>query len=194
MTHRGQEFPGDFAATLAAAQDGETEALRGLFDWLAAPVAGFLRNRGAADPDGTANEVFLRAFRTVHTFRGDAYQFRTWIFTITRNLLIDERRRAARRVELVFEDPADGRTIVAGDVEADALAALGDDRVRDLLSHLSPDQREVIALRVIADLSVDQVAAITGRGYEAVKALQRRGLGALRRALERAGHGVPVAR
>ena len=189
VTHRGQEYQGDFAATLAAAQVGEAWALRELFDWLGAPVAGFLRSRGAHDPDGSANEVFLRTFRTVHTFRGDAYQFRTWVFTITRNLLIDERRRAARRVELVL---VDGRTTAAepfGNSENDALEALGDDRVAELLSHLSPEQREVIALRVIGDLSVDQVAAITGRGYEAVKALQRRGLAALRRALER--EGVP---
>lgn len=197
VTERGQEYQGDFAATLGAAQHGEAWALRELFDWLGAPVAGFLRSRGAHDPDGSANEVFLRAFRTVHTFRGDAYQFRTWVFTITRNLLIDERRRAARRPELVLVDSgrrsgsgavgADvaGPDLVGGDAEADALAALGDDRVAELLAHLSPDQREVIALRVVADLSVEQVAAITGRGYEAVKALQRRGLAALRRAIER---------
>jgi RNA polymerase sigma-70 factor (ECF subfamily) len=114
------------------------------------------------------------------------------VFTITRNLLIDERRRAARRPELVLVGSGHragfdlaGAGVPGGDVEADALAALGDDRVAELLAHLSPDQREVIALRVVADLSVEQVAAITGRGYEAVKALQRRGLAALRRALER---------
>ncbi len=185
MTHRGQEFPGDFAVTLAGAQGGEPQALRDLFEWLGPPIAGFLRSRGATDADGTANEVFLRAFRTVQTFRGDAYQFRTWVFTITRNLLIDERRRAARRVELVFDDLNGGRRDPAGDAEEDALAALGDERVAELLRQLSPEQREVIALRVIADLSIDQVAAITGRGYEAVKALQRRGLAALKRVIER---------
>jgi RNA polymerase sigma-70 factor (ECF subfamily) len=189
VTHRGQEYRGDFAVTLDAAQTGEAWALRELFDWLGAPVAGFLRSRGAHDPDGSANEVFLRTFRTVHTFRGDAYQFRTWVFTITRNLLIDERRRAARRVELVFDDGRANLPEPVGNAETDALDALGDERVAELLSVLSPDQREVIALRVIADLSIDQVAAITGRGYEAVKALHRRGLAALQRALER--EGVP---
>jgi RNA polymerase sigma-70 factor (ECF subfamily) len=189
VTNRESGFRGDFAAVLEAAQAGEGWALRQLFDWLGAPVAGFLRSRGAHDPDGSANEVFLRAFRTLHTFRGDDYQFRTWVFTITRNLLIDERRRASRRVELVFDDGT-GRTLEpVGDAEADALERLGDDRVAELLAHLSPDQREVIALRVIADLSFDQVAAITGRGYEAVKALHRRGIAALQRALER--EGVP---
>jgi RNA polymerase sigma factor (sigma-70 family) len=186
----GPEFRGDFAAALAGAQSGEAWALRALFDWLGAPVAGFLRSRGAHDPDGSANEVFLRAFRTVHTFRGDAYQFRTWVFTITRNLLIDERRKAARRVELVFDDGTRSpRAEPTGNAEDDALSALGDERVAELLAVLSPEQREVIALRVIADLSFDQVAAITGRGYEAVKALHRRGIATLARTLER--EGVP---
>lgn len=189
VTQRGREFPGEFADVLIAAQAGEPLALRELFDWLSPAVAGFLRSRGAHDPDGFANEVFLRAFRTIQTFSGDDQRFRTWVFTITRNLLIDERRAAARRVELVFDDGrAPGRE-PRGDAEADALTALGDERVAELLAHLSPDQREVIALRVIADLSVDQVAAITGRGYEAVKALHRRGIAALRRAIER--EGVP---
>ncbi len=190
VTGSGPEFRGDFPSTLEAAQTGEAWAMRAMFDWLGAPVAGFLRSRGAHDPDGSANEVFLRVFRTVHTFRGDAYQFRTWVFTITRNLLIDERRRASRRVELVFDDGS-GRSLAepTGDAEDDALARLGDDRVGELLALLSPEQREVIALRVIADLSFDQVAAITGRGYEAVKALHRRGISALARALER--EGVP---
>lgn len=189
VTQRGREFPGEFTDVLTAAQAGDAPALRELFAWLAPAVAGFLRSRGAHDPDGSANEVFLRAFRTIHTFHGDDGRFRTWVFTITRNLLIDERRAAARRVELVFDDGRTPSREPRGDSETDALTALGDERVAELLSHLSPDQREVIALRVIADLSVDQVAAITGRGYEAVKALHRRGIAALRRAIER--EGVP---
>jgi RNA polymerase sigma-70 factor (ECF subfamily) len=55
---------------------------------------------------------------------------------------------------------------------------------------LSPDQREVIALRVVADLSVEQTAAAVDKSYEAVKALQRRGLATLRRTLSDP-EGVP---
>ena len=42
-----------------------------------------------------------------------------------------------------------------------------------LVSHLSPERREVLLLRVVADLSVEEIAAVLGKSYEAVKTLQR---------------------
>ena len=57
------------------------------------------------------------------------------------------------------------------------------DRVQALLGLLSPDQREVLMLRIVADLSVDETAAVVGKSHEAVKALTRRGIAALRRAI-----------
>lgn len=52
-----------------------------------------------------------------------------------------------------------------------------------LLANLTEDQRSVIALRVIADLSLEATAAIVGKRVGAVKALQKRGLESLRRQL-----------
>jgi RNA polymerase sigma-70 factor, ECF subfamily len=60
----------------------------------------------------------------------------------------------------------------ANDAQARALA---------MLASLTPDQAEVVALRVLGDLSLEQVAAITGRKVNAVKQLQHRALQALRR-------------
>jgi RNA polymerase sigma-70 factor (ECF subfamily) len=62
--------------------------------------------------------------------------------------------------------------------------------VHALLERISPDQSEVLLLRIVADLSVDETAAVVGKSYEAVKALQRRGLAALRRQLSEE-EGVP---
>ena len=70
-----------------------------------------------------------------------------------------------------------------GDVEDDVFARLADERIRGLLEQLTPDQRDVLLLRIVADLSIDETASVLGKGYEAVKALQRRGLTDLRRAL-----------
>jgi RNA polymerase sigma-70 factor (ECF subfamily) len=103
------------------------------------------------------------------------------LFTIAHNAAIDDARRRRRRVKETRLDS--GASAAGGDVEVDADSLLSQQRVDALLSSLSPDQREVIMLRVIADLSVDQTAATVGKSHEAVKALQRRGLAALRRAL-----------
>jgi RNA polymerase sigma factor (sigma-70 family) len=96
--------------------------------------------------------------------------------------LTDDRRRRGRRPT---SEPLSGREEVrnGGDVEAEALASLGDERVRSLLGMLSPDQRAVLALRIIGDLTVEQVAEAIGKRPGAVKALQRRALAALRKVL-----------
>jgi DNA-directed RNA polymerase specialized sigma24 family protein len=63
------------------------------------------------------------------------------------------------------------------------LERLGADRVRELIAMLSPDQRAVLLLRIVGDLSIEQVARVVAKRPGAVKALQRRGLATLARAL-----------
>ena len=65
-------------------------------------------------------------------------------------------------------------------MEDDVLGRLGGDTVEQLCGLLPPDQRAVLLLRILADLTVEQVAAVLGRSVGSVKALQRRGLRALR--------------
>jgi RNA polymerase sigma-70 factor (ECF subfamily) len=166
---------------LDAARNGNERALETLFRTTCAGVVGYLRARNVGDPDGLANEVFVRAFRSLHTFTGDGEQFMSWLFVIARNAAIDDARRRQRRP---VEEPLDHAISVAGgDVESDVLARLAQDRVEALLVCLSADQREAITLRVLADLSIAQTAAVMGKSHEAVKALQHRGLAALQRAL-----------
>ncbi len=171
----------ELAVGVERAQAGDPRGFDALFRAFGGSVAGYLRSRGVRDPDGVANDVFLRAFRTIHTFRGDTERFRSWLFTIAHHTAIDDARRRHRRVrEAPIENAPEP---VGGDVEADVMARVAHERVHVLLEGLSADQRDVLVLRVVADLSVDDTAAILDKSYEAVKALQRRGLAALRRAL-----------
>jgi RNA polymerase sigma-70 factor (ECF subfamily) len=173
---------GDEAIDVAIehAKANDARGFETLFRVFGRMVIGFLRARHVSDPDGLANEVFLRAFRTIHTFNGDETAFRSWLFTIAHHIAIDDSRRRARRIR---ETSLDHVATAAGNVEDDVDDQLARDRVDALLATLSPDQRDVLVLRVVADLSVDQTAAVLDKSYEAVKALQRRGLAALRRQL-----------
>jgi RNA polymerase sigma-70 factor (ECF subfamily) len=159
------------------ARAAEPRGFECLFRIFGPSVAGYLRMHHVGDPDGTANEVFVRAFRSLHTFRGDASRFRAWLFTIAHHASVDDARRRRRRIrELPLEtisEPVDGQA------EDAALHVLARERVRHLLDGLSADQRDVLVLRIVADLSVAETAAALGKSYEAVKALQRRGLAAL---------------
>jgi RNA polymerase sigma-70 factor (ECF subfamily) len=181
----GEGFP----EVLHAARAGAPWAFERLYVELAPVVGGYLRLQGAAEPDDLTSEAFLGVFGRLASFEGSEQQFRSWVFTIAHRRLIDERRRAARRPTIMTAD-TDLLDRAGGDVEQDALAVLGTARVYDLCSGLSDDQREVLVLRVVGDLTVEQVAAIVDKSVGAVKALQRRALQALRRKLER--DGVPL--
>jgi RNA polymerase sigma factor (sigma-70 family) len=170
---------------LVAARADAPWAFERLYELLAPTVAGYLRMHGAQDAEEVTNEVMLGVFRGLHGFEGDAAGFRSWVFTIAHRRLIDDRRRRSVRVETTELQPQHER--VGGDVERDALAQLGDGRTEALLAHLTDDQREVIVLRVVGDLSVEQAAEVLNKRPGAIKMLQRRGLARLRRIIEDQG-------
>lgn len=155
------------------ARRGDGRAFEQLYRWLAGRIVTFGAARGAPDPEGIANETFLRAFRSLDRFEGDQASFRSWIFAIAHNLVVDGHRAAARRPQ--FDDVAvPERTVAAAETEA--LRGLGMERMVELMSVLSDDQRAVILLRMVGDLSLDDVAFVVEKPITAVKALQRRGL------------------
>ena len=172
----------DFDVVLAAARLGEGWAFQRLFESVAAPLAGYLRGNGCQDVDAVANDVLLGAFQGIGRFVGHEDQFRSWLFTIAHRRLVDERRHRARTPDAA---PLPDREQVGGDVEDDALAVLGDGRVIDLLGRLTDDQREVLLLRVVADLSVEETGRLLRKSATAVKALHHRALDALRREISR---------
>jgi RNA polymerase sigma factor (sigma-70 family) len=186
---RSSAEDGSFGRVLQRAREQEPEAWSDLFHTYAPSVAGYLRLRGAAEPDDLTSEVFLAVFRGLERFDGDEAGFRSWLFVITHRRLQDEHRRRARRPE---PRPLDDAVEVAGsrDTEGDALESLGTDRLLRLCGRLAPDQADVVLLRILGDLTVDQVATVLGKSAGAVKQLQRRGFDAIRRNSTR--QGIPL--
>jgi RNA polymerase sigma factor (sigma-70 family) len=168
-----------FVEVLTAARAGQPWACARLYEGLKRPVVAYLRLQRAADPDDVASEVFLQVFRDLGNFEGDEAAFRAWVFTIARRRLMDAWRAASRRPALTAWSP--GLDPVGGDVEEDVFRNLGDERIAVMLAGLTPEQRDVVLLRIVADLPLEQVARTMGRSVNATKALQRRAVRALRR-------------
>ena len=184
--HLGEKFD----QVLTAAGVGAGWAAELLWRSLAPAVTGYLRVQGAAEPDDLTSEVFIGVFHSLASFSGTEEQFRSWVFTIAHRRLVDERRRLARR-----PPPSSLRTdhanMAAGaSAEHEALGRLTSEQVRGLCERLVPDQRDVLLLRLVGGLTVDEVASALGKSEGAVKALQRRALLALRKILEK--EGVPL--
>jgi RNA polymerase sigma-70 factor (ECF subfamily) len=187
MTGRDR-FAGQFDDVLARAQHGDGRAFEQIFTTLAPVVAGYLRLQGSREPDDLTSEVFVGVLRTIGSFRGGEAEFRSWLFTIAHRRLSDERRGLGRRPP---PEPLDGVVERAGgdDVEADVTRALEDARIRELCAALRPDQRDVLLLRLLAGLTIDEIAGMLGKSPGAVKQIQRRGYAALAAHLE--GERVP---
>ncbi len=191
---RGQSRPGalgeSFASVLAAARTGAPWAFERLWRALAPSVAGYLRLQGAFEPDDLTSEVFLSVLTGLESFEGDEDRFRSWVFTIAHRRLVDDWRRRGRRPPLADgAGPNEHRKAepAGGDVEDEALRRLSEQRVRRMCELLAPDQRDVLLLRMVAGMSLDQTAEALGKTTIAVKALQHRGVAAVRRHLEREG-------
>jgi RNA polymerase sigma factor (sigma-70 family) len=172
----GTTFPG----VLTAAQAGAGWAFEVLYRDLAPAVTGYLRLQGAPEPDDLASETFISVFNGLAAFRGDEAGLRGWVFTIARRRLVDDWRRRGRR-PIPVQDGADAmREYGGGDVEEEALASMSFRTVHEVCMRLPDDQRDVLLLRILADLTVEQVAAVLGKTAPAVKALQRRALATVR--------------
>jgi len=169
---------------LAAAQSGQPRAFEQLYRALSPAVARYLWLNGALDSESLTNEVFLGVFMGLVSFSGGEPEFRSWVFTIAHRRLIDDRRQAGRRPATAGFAPDSLEAISGGDVEDDAMGSLSHGRMREVLACLTSDQRRVLLLRLVADLTVDQVAEATGKTAAAVKSLQRKGLEGIRRRLD----------
>jgi RNA polymerase sigma-70 factor, ECF subfamily len=177
-------FNGEFDAVLAAAQGGAPTALERIFIALAPVVAGYLRAQGAHEPDDLTSEVFVAVLRNVGRFSGDEAGFRSWVFTIAHRRLLDERRTYGRRPAMTeLGEAVDFPGL--DDVEATVDRTLRTEWVRAACDQLAPDQRDVLLLRLLGRLTVEEVAAALGKSPGAVKALQRRGFRAIGRVLDR---------
>jgi RNA polymerase sigma factor (sigma-70 family) len=137
------------------------------------------------DPEAVTQDVFLAFYPKLDGLRGGLQGAKSLIFSIAHARMVDHYRRNERTPVLSpYESEFDGRrTPSAEDL---ALAKVDGGGAGALLEGLSPDYQEVLALRVVADLSVEQAAEIMGRTPGAVKQLHRRALCALR---ERASIG-----
>lgn len=175
----------DFDGLVASARSGDGRAFGQLYESMNRRVLAFVTYRGAVDPEATVNEVFLKAFTRLDSFDGNEIQFTAWIFRIARNTLIDESRARSRRVdETWLSDSCESH--VGGDVETEACDRMSADQVLRHLDVLTQEQRDIVVMRVVSDLTIDAIAEILDKRAGAVKAMQRRALRTLARHFERA--------
>ena len=143
------------------------------------------RYSNAAEAEDLAQEVFLRAYRSLASFRGGA-KFSTWLFRICRNLCLDWLKGKARRgstIELEEESIIDqSPTAEDGCVDEDEKA-----RINRAVARLKPAFREAVILHYRGELPVPEIARLTGLPERTIETRLYRARKALRKILEREG-------
>ena len=172
-----------FESVLGAARTGAEWAWTDLYRNFAPGVLGYLRAQRVPEPEDLTAEVFFQVVKSLGQFEGNEAQFRSWVFVIAHRKIIDDSRFRKRRPA----DPAPFETIeprvATGNVEDEALDGLTELYFRRLIFDLTPEQRDVMLMRILGGLTVPEVAAAMGKRPGAVEALQRRALAQLRKRL-----------
>lgn len=161
------------------AQEGDAEALGHLWRTYQHLLLRYFRGKGMREPQDLASTVWLEVAASLPRFTGDEPDFRRWLFTIAARRRIDEIRSSNRRDERARRDRAAPIDTTAPSAAADAEQAASLDRALALVRTLPADQAEAVLLRVLAELSVAEVAEIMGRREGHVRVLVHRGLKAL---------------
>lgn len=144
----------------------------------------FVRISDRAEAEDLAGEVFLRALKSLGSYRGRAEQMPAWLFQIAHNLVMDYLRKMSKRKMA----PLDVAEIPGGLVVEEVVdRKMQMERVTQALKELTPAQREVIGLRFFAGLTSADVGQIMGKSAGAVREMQRAALETLRRQIHGGG-------
>jgi RNA polymerase sigma-70 factor (ECF subfamily) len=175
----------DEKALIQAAQQGDDEACTVLYNRHYDAVYRYCYYRvGNVDlAQDLTSEVFVRMVDKLDTFKARGRPLLAWLYTIARNLITDMQRQQGKPAlrplneasGLQTSDEVELSKGMDRKLEANCLAAA--------LRHLTEEQRRVILLKFMEDLSNKQVARMLGKTEGAVKSLQHRALRALRRAI-----------
>jgi RNA polymerase sigma-70 factor (ECF subfamily) len=169
-------MPPDLAAALADSARGDQDALTVVYRELNPRLLRYLRHHAGPVAEDLASEVWLALAPRLDGYAGTFEQFRALMFSIAHRRVVDEYRRRSRTPQraplddaLELADRADTETAAV-----EHLTAQG--AVETLVHRLPADQAEIVLLRVLGDLEVEQVANILGKSKGAVRIAQHRAL------------------
>jgi len=165
--------------SIASLQRGDAAAWAWMLDEFSGPIAGYARRMGVRDPDDVTGAVLESVARSVGTFSGSHSQFRSWVFSVAHSRIVDSLRSRDRRPEVEFtaahdrmSDPADHRL------------GEGDPALELAMSRLTDEQRSLLHLRFVLELSTKEIARVVEKSEVATRVALHRCTKRLRELLE----------
>jgi RNA polymerase sigma-70 factor (ECF subfamily) len=161
---------------VARLKEGDKSALHFLYVRYADDVCGYVRSivKDSFEAEDITHNVFAKLISAIHKYEQREVPFAAWILRVARNVALDHVR--ARR-QIPFEE------VRTSDDGHDQVGFDRSQSLREALSRLPDDQREVLVLRHIAGLSPSEIAHRLGKSEGAIHGLHHRGRGTLKSAL-----------
>ena len=132
------------------------------------------------EAEDMTQQVFLKAFKNISTYKYQGLPFSSWLYRIAHNQIVDYFRKKSKRATVPLDE-----SLAAGDSDPSQEVELSLD-IEDLsraTKRLSKAQQEVISLRFAGEFSIAQVARMMGKSEGAIKALQHSAIVSLRKVL-----------
>ena len=134
-----------------------------------------------ADAEDISGEVFVKATESIDKYKERGAPIQAWLFRIAHNLVIDYRRRKSK-IEFV---PIEGMQVADHqDVAKTAETLVDYQRVIRVLDRLTDDQRQIIELRFLGELSSEETAKVLGKKSGTVRQVQSIALQKIRQILK----------
>jgi RNA polymerase sigma-70 factor (ECF subfamily) len=164
------------------AQRGDKEAFARLYEEHFDRIYRYLilRVGKKVEAEDMTQQVFVKAYQSIHSFKWKGAPFSAWLFRIAHNLVIDHARKAKKRLTVPLEESS-----VSSDSnpQLETERRLEIERLVSATRRLTDAQREVISLRFAGGLSIAEVAKAISKSQGAVKALQHSAIVSLRKIL-----------
>ncbi len=163
--------------------NGDNEAFTRLYDLYFDKIFRYVyfRIRKQTEAEDLTQEVFIKAMKAIGSYKIGKTPFAAWLFRIAHNQVIDHVRKVGQYQSTSLEEAA----TIAGtdDPVSSAETSIEVGELNWAISQLPPAQQEVITLRFISGLSINEVADISGKKEGTVKALQFSATASLRKLL-----------
>lgn len=122
-------------------------------------------------------DVTLKAYENFHKFDPDKGSFKTWIFTLAHNHLVNYWRDNQKKATTSLEDMEEaGITIAITEPENNAASSIENQKIKQVLALMKDSEREIITLRYLEDMEYDEIARVINKKEGAIRTALSRAL------------------
>ena len=170
------EFSQELEDAICEARRGDAASMGYLYRHFAPGLLRYLKGRIPSEAEDISSETWISIAKAIRNFKGDAGDFRAWVFSTARRRIIDHLRRGAVRPELKLVQDPDANTMPNVQFDFPGARLEVDEAVATLIAGLSDEQAEVVLLRVVGGLSAKEVAVMMSRPEGTIRVIQHRAI------------------